>query len=127
MMAIDSKRLDELNTAATMAQGVQIDAMGDQTMIVNMGPQHPSTHGVLRVVLELDREVIVRATPHIGYVHTGIEKELEYQTYLKGVTLTDLMDYVSALINNAAYTLSVEKLLGIEIPERGQVLRVMLM
>src|SRR5579862_3704760 len=126
-MAIDSKRLEELNTAATVAQGVQIDALDDQTMVVNMGPQHPSTHGVLRIVLELDGELIVRATPHIGYVHTGIEKELEYQTYLKGVTLTDRMDYLSAHINNAAYTLSVEKLLGIEVPARGQCLRVMLM
>jgi NADH-quinone oxidoreductase subunit D len=78
-------------------------------------------------VLELDGEIITRATPHIGYVHTGIEKELEYQTYMKGVTLTDRMDYVSALINNAAFTLSVEKLLGIAPPPRGQQLRVMLM
>src|SRR5579871_2004539 len=126
-MAIDSLRLNELNTASVAAQGVEIDALDDQTMVVNMGPQHPSTHGVLRVVLELDGETIVRATPHIGYVHTGIEKTIEYNTYLKAVTLTDRMDYVSALINNAAYTLSVEKLLGIEPPPRGQVLRVMLM
>ena len=126
-MAIDTKRLDELNTPALSNSGVQIDALDDQTMVVNMGPQHPSTHGVLRVVLELDGELIVRATPHIGYVHTGIEKTIEYNTYMKAVTLTDRMDYVSALINNAAYTLSVEKLLGIEPPPRGQVLRVMLM
>jgi NADH-quinone oxidoreductase subunit D len=126
-MAIDNRRLDELNTAATLAQGVQIDALDDQTMVVNMGPQHPSTHGVLRVVLELDGEVIVRATPHVGYVHTGIEKELEYQTYMKGVTLTDRIDYVAALIENGAFSLSVEKLLGVEPPPRGQVLRVMLM
>ncbi len=126
-MAIDSGRLEELNTAATLAQGVEIDALDDQTMVVNMGPQHPSTHGVLRVVLELDGEVIVRATPHIGYVHTGIEKELEFQTYMKGVTLTDRIDYVASLLENAAFTLSVEKLLGVEPPPRGQVLRVMLM
>jgi NADH-quinone oxidoreductase subunit D len=123
----DTNTLPTLNTASTAAQGVQIDALDDQTMVVNMGPQHPSTHGVLRVVLELDGEIITRATPHIGYVHTGIEKELEYQTYMKGVTLTDRMDYVSALINNAAFTLSVEKLLGIAPPPRGQQLRVMLM
>jgi len=67
-------------------------------MVVNMGPQHPSTHGVLRVVLELDGEIIARATPHIGYVHTGIEKTMEYNTYMKAVTLTDRMDYVSAHI-----------------------------
>jgi NADH-quinone oxidoreductase subunit D len=126
-MAIDSTSLDELNTASMTAQGVEIDALDDQTMVINMGPQHPSTHGVLRVVLELDGETIVRATPHIGYVHTGIEKTMEYNTYLKAVTLTDRMDYVSALINNAAYTLSVERLLGIEPPPRGQTLRVMLM
>jgi NADH-quinone oxidoreductase subunit D len=126
-MAIDSKRLDELNTTAAAMQGVEIDALDDQTMVINMGPQHPSTHGVLRIVLELDGETIVRATPHMGYVHTGIEKTIEYNTYLKAVTLTDRMDYVSALINNAAYTLAVEKLLGIEPPPRGQTLRVMLM
>jgi NADH-quinone oxidoreductase subunit D len=123
-MAIDTQ---EMNTAALESQGVQIDALDDTTMVINMGPQHPSTHGVLRVVLELDGEIIVRATPHIGYVHTGIEKTIEYQTYLKGVTCTDRMDYLSAHINNAAYTLSVEKLLGIEPPPRGQYLRVMLM
>jgi NADH-quinone oxidoreductase subunit D len=116
----------ELNAPSVAAQGVQIDPIDDTTMVVNMGPQHPSTHGVLRVVLELDGETIVRATPHIGYVHTGIEKEGEYQQYLKAVTITDRMDYVSAHINNLAYTLSVEKLLGIEPPPRGQYLRVIL-
>jgi NADH-quinone oxidoreductase subunit D len=126
-MAIDSRRLDELNTVSATASGVQIDALDEQTMVVNMGPQHPSTHGVLRIVLELDGETITRATPHMGYVHTGIEKELEYQTYMKAVTCTDRMDYVSAHINNAAFTLSVEKLLDIEPPLRGQYLRVMLM
>ncbi|HZT41473.1 MAG TPA: NADH dehydrogenase (quinone) subunit D [Chthonomonadaceae bacterium] len=127
MATIDEKRLDGLNTLSGSAQGVTIDALDDQTMVVNMGPQHPSTHGVLRVVLELDGEVIARATPHIGYVHTGIEKEIEYQTYLKAVTLTDRVDYVASLIENAAYSLSVEKLLGVEPPPRGQMLRVMLM
>ena len=127
MSSTDTDRQYELNTPSVEAQGVHIEPAGDHTMVVNMGPQHPSTHGVLRVVLELDGEIITRATPHIGYVHTGIEKELEYQTYLKGVTLTDRMDYVSALINNAAYTFSVEKLLGIEPTPRAKCLRVMLM
>ena len=77
--------------------------------------------------MELDGETIVRATPHIGYVHTGIEKEIEYQTYMKAVTLTDRIDYVAPLIENAAYSLSVEKLLGVEVPPRGQMLRVLLM
>jgi NADH-quinone oxidoreductase subunit D len=126
-MAIESSRLDALTEQSATSQGVHIDALDDQTMVVNMGPQHPSTHGVLRIVLELDGEVIARATPHMGYVHTGIEKTIEYNTYMKAVTLTDRMDYVSAHINNAAFTLAVEKLLDLEVPLRGQYLRVMLM
>src|SRR6266567_4344013 len=122
-MTLDTR---ELNTAATKAQGVEIDRLDDTSMVINMGPQHPSTHGVLRVVLELDGETIVRATPHMGYVHTGIEKEGEYQTYLKAVTITDRMDYLSAHINNLSYTLSVEKLLDIAPPPRGQYMRVVL-
>ena len=118
--------LQQVNTAALKAQNVQIDPIDDTNMVINMGPQHPSTHGVLRIMLELDGETIVRATPHMGYVHTGIEKEGEYQTYLKAVTITDRMDYLSAHINNLAYTLSVEKLLGIEPPIRGQYMRVLL-
>src|SRR5215470_4297662 len=116
----------DLNTNAMAAQGVSVDALDEATMVINMGPQHPSTHGVLRVVLELDGETIVSAVPHMGYVHTGIEKEGEYQTYVKAVTITDRMDYLSAHINNMAYTLSVENLLGIEPPIRGQYIRVML-
>jgi NADH-quinone oxidoreductase subunit D len=119
-MTLDTQ---QLNTAATRAQGVEIDRLDDTSMVINMGPQHPSTHGVLRVVLELDGETIVRATPHMGYVHTGIEKEGEYQTYMKAVTITDRMDYLSAHNNNLAYTLAVEKLFGIEPPIRGQYLR----
>ena len=111
-MAIDEKRLSELNNEAMNAQGVQIDALDDQTMVVNMGPQHPSTHGVLRVVLELDGEVIVRATPHIGYVHTGIEKTIEFNTYMKAVTLTDRIDYVASLLENSAYSLIRRKTVG---------------
>ena len=125
-MALDT-RLEDLNSPSLNMQGVTIDALDNTTMVVNMGPQHPSTHGVLRLVLELDGEIITRATPHIGYVHTGIEKTMEFNTYMKAVTLTDRMDYVSAHINNAAYTLSVEKLLGIEIPPRGKYLRMLLM
>src|SRR5437868_56056 len=118
--------LQQLNTAAVKSQNVQIDPIDDTTMVINMGPQHPSTHGVLRIMLELDGETIVRATPHMGYVHTGIEKEGEYQTYLKAVTITDRMDYLSAHINNLSYTLSVEKLLDIAPPPRGQYMRVVL-
>lgn len=98
----------------------------DTTMIMNMGPQHPSTHGVLRVVLELEGETVVNLDCQIGYLHTGMEKEGEYQQYLKCVTMTDRMDYLSANGNNLVYSLAVEKLLDIEIPPRGQALRVML-
>ena len=88
-------------------------------MTLNMGPQHPSTHGVLRVVLELDGETIVSARPDIGYLHTGIEKECEVKTWAQVVTLTDRVDYLSNLANNLVYALTVEKLIGdIEIPPR---------
>ncbi len=99
---------------------------GEGTLVLNMGPQHPSTHGVLRVVLELEGETIVNLDVQIGYLHTGMEKEGEYQEYLKCVTMTDRMDYLSANGNNLAYSLAVEKLLGIEIPPRGNALRVIL-
>ena len=93
---------------------------------VNLGPQHPSTHGVLRLELVLDGEVVVSCRPVIGYLHTGIEKTFESKTYVQGVVLTDRMDYLNSLGNNLAYSLSVEKLVGCEIPERATVLRVLL-
>jgi NADH-quinone oxidoreductase subunit D len=99
---------------------------GENTMIVNMGPQHPSTHGVLRVICELEGETIIRAKCVIGYLHTGMEKEAEYQTYHKCVVMTDRMDYLNANGNNLAHALAIEKLCGIEIPKRGQYLRVIL-
>jgi len=99
---------------------------GENTMIVNMGPQHPSTHGVLRVICELEGETIIRAKCVIGYLHTGMEKEAEYQTYHKCVVMTDRMDYLNANGNNLAHALAVEKLIGCEVPKRGQYLRVML-
>ncbi|RYG34234.1 NADH dehydrogenase (quinone) subunit D [bacterium] len=99
---------------------------GDNTMIVNMGPQHPSTHGVLRVVVELEGETIIQCKCVIGYLHTGMEKEAEYQQYNKCVVMTDRMDYLNANGNNLAHALAVEKLLGCEIPKRGQYLRVIL-
>jgi NADH-quinone oxidoreductase subunit D len=95
-------------------------------MTINMGPQHPATHGVLRVVLELDGETIVKSTPHIGYLHRGIEKIFENRTYWQGQPLTDRLDYTSGMSNNLAYCLAVEKLLGVEIPKRAQYIRVML-
>ena len=95
-------------------------------LTVNMGPQHPSTHGVLRLELLLDGEVVVRCRPVIGYLHTGIEKTFEAKTYVQGVVLTDRMDYLNPLGNNLAYSMSVEKLCGCEIPARATVLRVVL-
>jgi NADH-quinone oxidoreductase subunit D len=99
---------------------------GENTMVVNMGPQHPSTHGVLRVICELDGETIVKCKSQIGYLHTGMEKEAEYQQYHKCVVMTDRMDYLNANGNNLAHALAVEKLLGCEIPKRAQYLRVIL-
>jgi len=97
-----------------------------RTLVLNMGPQHPSTHGVLRLLLELDGETIVSAQPDIGYLHTGIEKEFEVKFYQQAVTLTDRIDYLAPLSNNLCYCLAVEKLLGLEIPPRAQWTRVML-
>ena len=99
---------------------------GSRRMVLNMGPQHPSTHGVLRLVLELDGETIVKCEPQLGYLHTGIEKEFEVKNYQQGVTLTDRVDYLAPLSNNLGYCLSVEKLLGLEIPPKAQWMRVML-
>jgi NADH-quinone oxidoreductase subunit D len=95
-------------------------------MTINMGPQHPATHGVLRLVLELDGEVIVKATPHIGHLHRGVEKLAESKTYHQVIPLTDRLDYTNAMGNNLAYVLAVEKLLDIEVPKRAQYLRVMM-
>src|SRR5438034_11837099 len=97
-----------------------------ELLTVNMGPQHPSTHGVLRLELVLDGEVIVHCRPVFGYLHTGIEKTFESRTYVQGVVLTDRMDYLNPLGNNLAYALAIEKLVGCEIPERATVLRVLL-
>ena len=99
---------------------------GDGRMVLNMGPQHPSTHGVLRLRLELDGETVRSAEADIGYLHTGIEKEFEVKTYQQGVTLTDRIDYLAPLSNNLCYSLAAEKLLGLEIPPMAQWMRVML-
>ncbi|WP_084470009.1 NADH-quinone oxidoreductase subunit D [Jiangella gansuensis] len=104
-------------------------AAGEERIVVNMGPQHPSTHGVLRLILELDGETVTEARCGIGYLHTGIEKNMEYRTWTQGVTFVTRMDYLSPFFNEAAYVLGVEKLLGItdDIPERANVIRVMMM
>jgi NADH-quinone oxidoreductase subunit D len=98
----------------------------DRTMILNMGPQHPSTHGVLRVLLEIDGENIIRVMPDIGFLHTGIEKTCEAKFYQQVVPLTDRIDYLCPMTNNLTYVLAVEKLLGLEIPPKAQWLRVMM-
>jgi NADH-quinone oxidoreductase subunit D len=98
-----------------------------KNITINMGPQHPSTHGVLRLVLELDGETVVSLKPVVGYLHTGMEKIMESKTYTKSITVTDRMDYMSPLGNNMAYVGAVERLLGLEIPERAQTLRLILL
>jgi NADH-quinone oxidoreductase subunit D len=96
-----------------------------ETMIINMGPQHPSTHGVLRLLLELDGEQVIACKPVIGYLHTGIEKNTEYRTWQQGVTYVTRADYLSPFFNELAYCLAVERLLGVEAPPRAQILRVL--
>jgi len=102
---------------------------GEERLVVNMGPQHPSTHGVLRLVLTLDGETVTEVRPVIGYLHTGIEKNMEYRTWTQGVTFVTRMDYLSPIFNETAYCMAVEKLLGItdRIPERAKTLRVLMM
>lgn len=107
--------------AAPPAEGAH-----DQHMVINMGPQHPATHGVLRLVLELDGEIVVRLYPEIGYLHTGIEKTCEAKFYQQIVPLTDRVNYLDPLANNLGYCLAVEKLLALEIPDKAQWLRVLL-
>jgi NADH-quinone oxidoreductase subunit D len=105
------------------------DRAGEERLVVNMGPQHPSTHGVLRLVLTLDGETITELRPVIGYLHTGIEKNMEFRTWTQGVTFCTRMDYLAPIFNETAYCLAVERLLGIEheVPERANVLRVLMM
>ena len=98
----------------------------DQNMIMNLGPQHPSTHGVLRVVLELEGETIRRSRPVIGYLHTGMEKTGEQLTYLQGPTNVTRMDYAAPLFNETVFSLATEELLGVEVPERATWIRTLL-
>ena len=107
----------------------EIGATKEERVVVNMGPQHPSTHGVLRLILELEGETVTEARAGIGYLHTGIEKNTEYRTWTQGVTFVTRMDYLAPIFNETAYCLGIEKLLGVtnEIPERASVIRVMMM
>ena len=101
-------------------------ALTGETMLLNMGPQHPSTHGVLRLLLELDGETVVNAIPDIGYLHTGVEKNMEAKTYVKAEVMTDRLDYMNTTGNNLAYCMAVEKLVGLDVPPRAQAIRVIL-
>ena len=104
--------------------GTYDDDFGAEHMLVNIGPQHPATHGVLRLVLELEGETVQRCIPHLGYLHSGFEKLGEYRQYNQIIPLTDRTDYLSPMANNVAFALAVEKLMGLELTERCQVLRV---
>jgi NADH-quinone oxidoreductase subunit D len=108
-----------------MGRGVQTQRLGEDLLVVNMGPQHPSTHGVLRLVLTLDGETVVDCVPVVGYLHTGIEKNTEYRTWQQGVTFVTRADYLSPFFNELAYCTSVERLLGIEPPPRARAIRVL--
>ena len=116
-----------MSTAANIPPQFEIvDRPLDTQMTISMGPQHPSTHGVLRLELVLDGEMVVKTTPDIGYLHTGMEKLFEYKKYQQGIVITDRMDYLNPLGNNLAYVMAAEKLLSMEIPERAQVIRVLM-
>src|SRR5512133_3337274 len=101
-------------------------ALTGETMLLNMGPQHPSTHGVLRLLLELDGEIVVNCIPDIGFLHTGVEKDMESKTYQKAEVMTDRLDYLNPMGNNLVYCLAVEKLAGLDVPPRAQAIRVIL-
>jgi NADH-quinone oxidoreductase subunit D len=101
-------------------------AIKGETMLLNMGPQHPSTHGVLRLLLELDGEIVINCIPDIGFLHTGVEKNMEAKTYAKAEVMTDRLDYLNPIGNNLAYSLAVEKLLDLDVPPRAQAIRVLL-
>src|SRR4030066_1771070 len=120
MTTVTEVSLDELRHL------VSERAIAGETMLLNMGPQHPSTHGVLRLVLELDGELVINCIPDIGFLHTGIEKNMEAKTYEKAAVMTDRLDYLNNLGNNLVYCLAIEKLAELDVPPRAQVVRVLL-
>ena len=120
-MQLEEQRALQVDESVRLNDGTRRD-----TMTINMGPQHPSTHGVLRLIVTLDGETVLKAVPDIGYLHTGIEKTMESKSYFKALVCTDRMDYLAPLCNNLAYSLAVEKLLGIDVPERALYGRVIL-
>ncbi|HLE50716.1 MAG TPA: NADH-quinone oxidoreductase subunit D, partial [Anaerolineales bacterium] len=120
MTTVSEVSLDELRHL------VSERAIKGETMLLNMGPQHPSTHGVLRLLLELDGELVINCIPDIGFLHTGIEKNMEAKTYEKAAVMTDRLDYLNNLGNNLVYCLAIEKLAELDVPPRAQVIRVLL-
>lgn len=120
MVTLRETTLDELKHLVSQR------AIEGETMVLNMGPQHPSTHGVLRLLLELDGETVVNCVPDIGFLHTGVEKNMESKTYLKAEVMTDRLDYLNTVGNNLAYCLAVEKLVDLDVPPRAQAIRVIL-
>ena len=122
MMQLEEPAALHVDTSEQLDESTRRD-----TMTINMGPQHPSTHGVLRLILTLDGEKVLKAIPDIGYLHTGIEKTAEAKSYFKALVVTDRMDYLAPLSNNLGFALAVEKLLGVEdVPEKAKVARVAL-
>ena len=119
-VSVPSVSLDEIRHL------VSDRAIKGETVLLNMGPQHPSTHGVLRLLLELDGELVVNCIPDIGYLHTGIEKNMEAKTYMKALVMTDRIDYLNTLGNNLVYSLAIEKLTDLDVPERAQGIRIIL-
>jgi NADH-quinone oxidoreductase subunit D len=121
-----SPELAKFVETTTLLKARPEEGSKDRTMVLNMGPQHPSTHGVLRLVIEIDGETVLKVVPDIGYLHTGIEKTCEAKFYQQVVPMTDRIDYLCPMTNNLAYCLAIEKLLQLEIPDRAQWIRVML-
>ena len=122
-----SDKVKELTVEELRAKyGSGLELTSEDNMLLSMGPQHPSTHGVLRLLLELDGENVINLAPDIGFLHTGIEKTMESKTYTKALVMTDRMDYLAPLSNNLGYIMAVEKLLDVEAPPRAQVIRVIL-
>jgi len=118
--------IESPSPGVTVTRTGEHGAFGGELLTVNFGPHHPSTHGVLRLIVDLDGEQIKRVVPVIGYLHTGIEKQMEALRWQQGVVVTDRHDYLSPPINNLAYALAVERLMGVEVPPRAQVLRVIM-
>jgi len=123
----DSDIVQELTVEELRAKyGSGLEITSEDNMLLSMGPQHPSTHGVLRLLVELDGETVVNLAPDVGFLHTGVEKTMESKTYTQALVMTDRLDYIAPLSNNLCYVLAVEKLLGVEAPPRAQVLRLIL-